>query len=73
MTNETLIRLKQMSRERKEEGFQELLQRHNIAPVPATVPRGGAPIPPVNDSPGVVTYPLRLHFRWRDTGGRKPN
>jgi hypothetical protein len=41
MTNETLARLQQMSREQKEGRYQALLQRMNIAPVMDTLPRGG--------------------------------
>jgi len=41
MTNDMLARLQQMSREEKERRFQELLQRHNIAPAPVAIPRSG--------------------------------
>jgi hypothetical protein len=44
MTNDTLARLQQMSRDQQETRFQELLQRHNIAPVPAMIPDGCEPI-----------------------------
>ena len=44
MTDETLTRLQQMSRAQREERFQELRQRLNIAADPDTMPRVGAPI-----------------------------
>jgi hypothetical protein len=44
MTDDTLARVQQMSRDQKKRRFQELLQRHNIAPVPATLQRSGEPV-----------------------------
>ena len=44
VTNATLARLQGMSREQKEERFQELQLRLNIVPEPDVIPRGGEPL-----------------------------